>query len=69
MPTIYKILVVGARVDDGGFPGGTVVKNLPANAGGTGSTLVREDPTCRRATKAMHHNYQACALEPTRHNY
>ena len=24
--------------DDGGFPGGTVVKNLPANAGDTGSS-------------------------------
>ena len=31
--------------------------------------LVREDPTCRGATKPMHHNYWACALEPTRHNY
>jgi len=26
------------------FPGGSVVKNLPANAGGMGSTLGREDP-------------------------
>ena len=31
--------------------------------------LVREDPTCRRATKPLHHNYSACALEPTSHNY
>ena len=31
--------------------------------------LVREDPTCRRATKPMHHNYWACALEPASHNY
>ena len=31
--------------------------------------LVREDPTCRRATKPVHHNYWACALEPTSHNY
>ena len=31
--------------------------------------LVREDPTCRRATKPMRHNYWACALEPTSHNY
>ena len=31
--------------------------------------LVREDPTCSRATKPMHHNYWACALEPTSHNY
>ena len=31
--------------------------------------LVREDPTCRRATKPVSHNYWACALEPTSHNY
>ena len=31
--------------------------------------LVREDPTCRGATKPMHHNYWACALEPASHNY
>ena len=29
---------------------------------------VREDPTCRWATKPMHHNYWACALEPGRQN-
>ena len=27
-----------------GFPGGSVVKNLPANAGAAGSTLGREKP-------------------------
>ena len=32
-------------------------------------SLVREDPTCRRATKPMCHNYWACTLEPTCHNY
>ncbi|KAJ8783826.1 hypothetical protein J1605_008869 [Eschrichtius robustus] len=114
-----------------GFPGGTVVENLPANAGDTGSSpglggshmprsnearepqllslrvwslcsttreaatewleraslvaqwlrihlpmqgtrvraLVREDPTCRGATKPMRHNRRACALEPVSHNY
>ena len=31
--------------------------------------LVREDPTCRGATKPMRHTYRACALEPMRHNY
>ena len=31
--------------------------------------LVREDPTCRGATKPMHHNYWACTLEPASHNY
>ena len=31
--------------------------------------LVREDPTCRGATKPMHHSYWACILEPASHNY
>ena len=31
--------------------------------------LVREDPTCRGATKPVHHNYWACALGPVSHNY
>ena len=31
--------------------------------------LVREDPTCCGATKPMHHNYWACALELMSHNY
>ena len=31
--------------------------------------LVREDPTCRRATKPVYHNYWACALELPSHNY
>ena len=30
--------------------------------------LVREDPTCRGATKPARHNYWACALEPASHN-
>ena len=39
------------------FPGGAVVKNPPANAGTRVRTLVREDPTCRGATKPVCHNY------------
>ena len=31
--------------------------------------LVREDPTCHRATKPVRHNYWACTLEPASHNY
>ena len=31
--------------------------------------LVREDPTCRGATKPMRHNYWDCTLEPVSHNY
>ena len=40
-----------------GFRGGTVVKNLPANAGDTGLSPVQEDPTSRGATKLVRHNY------------
>ena len=32
-------------------------------------SLVWDDPTCHRATKPMHHNYWACALEPRSRNY
>ena len=39
------------------FPGGAVVKNPPANAADTGSSLVWEDPTCHGATKPVRHNY------------
>ena len=53
----------------GGFPGGAVVKNLPANAGDTVWSLAWDDPTCRGATKPVRHNYRACALEPASHNY
>ena len=31
--------------------------------------LVQEDLTCHGATKPMHQNYWACALEPTSYNY
>ena len=32
-------------------------------------SLVREDPTCCRATKPVCHNHWACTLEPVCHNY
>ena len=41
----------------GGFPGGSVERNLPANAGDTSLILIWEDPTCRGATKPVHLNY------------
>ena len=31
--------------------------------------LVRENPTCRGATKPAHHNYWSWAVEPMSHNY
>ena len=45
----------GHKTEHMDFPGGAVVKNLPANAGV--QALVQEDPTCRGATKPMRHNY------------
>ena len=31
--------------------------------------LVQEDPMCRGATKPVHRNYWACALQPASRNY
>ena len=50
-------MCITLKCDLGGFPGGAVVGNLPANAGDMGSSPVREDLTCHRATKPVHHNY------------
>ena len=46
------------------FPGGAVVKNLPANAGDTGSSPSLEDPTSPWATTTS-----PSAVEPTSHSY
>ena len=45
-------------MDIEGFPGGLVVKNLPANAGTWVQSLAWEDATCHGATKPM------CLLSP-----
>ena len=47
-----------------GFPGGPVVKTLPASAGDMGLTLVREDFTCHQATKPVCPNYWAFTPRP-----
>ena len=53
-----------------GFPNGSVVKNLPANAKDTVvQSLIPEDHTCLEATKPVHQNYWTCALEPRNQNY
>ena len=45
-----------------GFPGGAVIKRICLPMQGTRvRSLVQEDPTCRGATKPVHHNYWACA--------
>ena len=53
----------------GASPGGSVVKNPPANAGDLGLTLIWEDPIGRVANLPMRHDYWTSALEPARHDY
>ena len=45
-----------------GFPDGPIVQNRPCNAGDISSILGQEDAS--GATKPVHHNYWALALEP-----
>ena len=52
--TLHKTL---ESIKGWGFPGGAVVENLPANAGDTGSSPGREDPTCHGAARPVSHNY------------
>ena len=51
------------------MPGSPMVKNLPANAGDTGSVPALGWCHMPRGTKSVHHGYGACALEPTSCNY
>ena len=46
-----------------GFPGGTVDKNPPADAGDMGSIPGLEDSTCLGATKPVHRSYWAHVLQ------
>ena len=48
------------RNENEDFPGGPVVKNLPANAGDPVQSLALEDSTCHRVTKPERYNYRAC---------
>ena len=58
-----------------GFPGGSVVKNVPVKAGDTGLIPDPEDPTSLKATKPEHHSYEpgsrnyswAQVLQPLKH--
>ena len=47
-----------------GFPGGSVVKNPPGDAGDMGSIADPGGSQSHRAIKPMHRNYWACALQP-----
>ena len=43
--------------EKGGFPGGPLVKNLPAIQETQVQSLVWEDPTCHVATRFVHHSH------------
>ena len=62
----YQELV---KLDLSGFPGGSVVKNLPASAGDTGLIPDPGGSHGMQATKPMSHSYPVCALEPGTCNY
>ena len=51
------------------FPGGSVVKNPPANAGNTWSVSDLGRSLVPQATKPVHHNYWACTLQLGSCNY
>ena len=65
---LFKAILVNVMQEKmqrlGTSPSGSVVKNPSVSAGDAGRSLVHEDATCFGAAKPMHHNYQACALEP-----
>ena len=46
-----------AKIYEMGFPAGSLVRNLPANAGDPSSIPGPARPKCLRATKPALHNY------------
>ena len=62
--SLHSFLDTAAKPPCQGFPGGSVVKNPPANAGDTASIPGLGRSHMHRATKPGHHNYWACSLEP-----
>ena len=51
------------------FPGAQWLRIRLPMQGTRVRALVCKDPTGRRATKPVRHDYRACALEPASHNY
>ena len=62
MSLFYYMWLLWIKNSLHGFPGSSVVKNVPANAGDT--SLIPD----HGAAKPMCRKYWACALEPRRHN-
>ena len=54
---ILEYMLKGILTTVLGFPGGAVVKNRLPIQGTRVRSLVREAPTCRRATKPVRHKY------------
>ena len=54
MSFYFKVLLENVKFQ--GFPGGSMVKNPPANAGDMGSIPDREDPTCLGAARSVCHS-------------
>ena len=52
-----------------GFPGGSMIKNPPANTVDMGSISSPGGSHMREATKSIHRNYWARALESRSYNY
>ena len=55
--TMQNSMKIPSKTKNKGFPGGSVVRNPPANVGDRVQSLVQEDPTYHRATKPVYHNY------------
>ena len=51
------VIEIPSKSPGQGFPGGSVVKNPPANAGDTVRSLTWEDPPCSGTTKPVCHDY------------
>ena len=58
-----KLLQSSSKKEYRGLPWGLSGKESACQCRRRVWFLVPEDPTCLRATKPMHHNYWACALE------
>ena len=56
-------MLLAIKINMLGFPGGSVVENLPANAGETGS-IPGQGRSHMLQGKPVRHNYLACAPEP-----
>ena len=56
-------MLLAIKINMLGFPGGSVVENLPANAGETGS-IPGPGRSHMLQGKPVRHNYLACAPEP-----